>query len=71
VASATGIHGFLSQSSIPGPLLNYPHGDERTSFQTHYFFENLVAAPGIDTGTSGSVATNSNHYNKEAVLPLW
>jgi hypothetical protein len=31
---------------------------EWTFFQTHYFSENLVA-PGIEPGTSGSVARNS------------
>jgi hypothetical protein len=29
-------------------------------FQAHYFSENLVA-PGIEPGTSGSVARNSDH----------
>jgi hypothetical protein len=29
-------------------------------FQTHHFSENLVA-PGIESGTSGSVARNSDH----------
>jgi hypothetical protein len=33
---------------------------EWTAFQTHYFLENLVA-PGIEPGTSGSVASNSDH----------
>jgi hypothetical protein len=37
---------------------------EWTPFQTHYFSENLVA-PGIEPGTSGSVARN--HYTTEAV----
>jgi hypothetical protein len=41
-------------------LLNYPHEAEWTPFQTHYFSENLVA-PGIELGTSGSVARNSDH----------
>jgi hypothetical protein len=29
-------------------------------FQTHYFVENMVV-PGIEPGTSGSVARNSDH----------
>jgi hypothetical protein len=33
---------------------------EWTSFQTRYFFENLVER-GIEPGTSGSVARNSDH----------
>jgi hypothetical protein len=41
-------------------LLNYPHEAEWTPFQTHYYSENLVA-PGIEPGTSGSVARNSDH----------
>jgi hypothetical protein len=36
-------------------LLNYPHEAEWTPFQTHYYSENLIA-PGIDPGTSDSVA---------------
>jgi hypothetical protein len=31
-----------------------------TTFQTHYFSENMVA-PGIEHGTSGSVAKNCDH----------
>jgi hypothetical protein len=38
-------------------------------FQTHYFSENLVAA-GIEPGTSGSVARNSDHWTTEAVYKL-
>jgi hypothetical protein len=45
-------------------LLSYPHEFEWTPFQTHYFSENLVA-PGIELGTSGSVARNSDHYTTE------
>jgi hypothetical protein len=41
-------------------LLNYPHEAEWSPFQTHYFSDNLVS-PGIVTGTSGSVARNSDH----------
>jgi hypothetical protein len=38
---------------------NFTHEAECTPFQTHYFSENLVA-PGIEPGTSGSVAKNSD-----------
>jgi hypothetical protein len=41
-------------------LLSYPDEAEWTPFQTHYFSENLVAL-GIEPGTSGSVARNSDH----------
>jgi hypothetical protein len=34
--------------------------------QTHYFSENLVVQ-GIELGTTGSVARNSDHYTTEAV----
>jgi hypothetical protein len=37
-----------------------------TPFQTPYFSENLVGS-GIDPGTSGSVARNSDHWTTEAV----
>jgi hypothetical protein len=47
-------------------LLSYPHVAEWTLFQTHYFSENLVT-PGIDRGTSGSVARNSDYQTTEAV----
>jgi hypothetical protein len=40
--------------------LNRTHEAEWTPFQTHYFSENLLA-PGIERGTSGSVARNSGH----------
>jgi hypothetical protein len=36
------------------------HEVEWTPFQTLYFSENLVL-PGIEPGTSGSVARNSDH----------
>jgi hypothetical protein len=39
---------------------------EWTPFQTHYFSKNVVA-PGIEPGTSGSVARNSDHKITEAV----
>jgi hypothetical protein len=48
--------GFLDTK----PLLNYPYEDEWTPFQTHYFSENLVV-PGIEPGTSASLAKNSDH----------
>jgi hypothetical protein len=38
---------------------DYTHEAEWTPFQTRCFSEN-VAAPGIEPGTSGSVARNSN-----------
>jgi hypothetical protein len=47
-------------------LLNYHHEADWTPFQTHYFKENVVA-PGIEPGTSGSVARNSDHQTTEAV----
>jgi hypothetical protein len=43
-------------------LLNYPHEVEWTTFQTHYFSENLVE-PGIEPGTSGPIARNSERMN--------
>jgi hypothetical protein len=49
-------------------LLTYPHEAEWTPFQTHYFSENLVVL-GIKTGTSGSVARNSDHKTTEASGP--
>jgi hypothetical protein len=41
-------------------LLTYPHPDEWNPFQTNYFSENLVT-PGIEPGTCGYVARNSDH----------
>jgi hypothetical protein len=41
-------------------LLNYPYAAEWIPFQAHYFSGNLVA-PGIEPGTSVSVARNSEH----------
>jgi hypothetical protein len=56
-----------SRFSSSKPLLFLPSSTsvvlneaEWTTFQTHYFSENLVA-PGIEPGTSGSVARNSDH----------
>jgi hypothetical protein len=40
---------------------------EWTPFQTHYYSENLLV-PGIEPGTSESVARKSDHYITEAVL---
>jgi hypothetical protein len=37
-------------------LLIYPHKAEWTSFQTHYYTENLVV-PGIEPGTPKSAAS--------------
>jgi hypothetical protein len=48
-------------------LLSYPHEAEWIRFQTRYISENLVAL-GVEPGTSGSVARNSDHYTIEAVL---
>jgi hypothetical protein len=39
----------------------------RDRLQTHYFTENLVA-PGIEAGTSGTVARNSDHLTTETVF---
>jgi hypothetical protein len=54
--------GFLDRSRYSPfkQLLSYPHEAEWTPFQTQYFSENLVA-PGIERGTSTSVASNSDH----------
>jgi hypothetical protein len=40
---------------------------EWTPFQTHCYSENLVA-PGIEPGTSGLAARNSDYYTTEAVI---
>jgi hypothetical protein len=47
-------------------LLNCPREAEWTLFQIPYFSEYL-AGPGLDPGTSGSVARNSNQYVTKAV----
>jgi hypothetical protein len=66
VVSATNPHvvnfGFLDRSRYYPfkQIHSYPHEAEWTPFQTHYFSENLVA-PGIEYGTSGSVARNADH----------
>jgi hypothetical protein len=56
------IFDFLDRSRYYSlkKLLNYPHEAEWTAFQSHYFSENLVE-PGIEPGTSESVARNSGH----------
>jgi hypothetical protein len=56
------ILGFLDRSRYYffQVALNCIHEAEWTPFQTHYFSENLVAQ-GIEPGTSGSVARNSDH----------
>jgi hypothetical protein len=41
-------------------LLSCTHETEWAPFQTHYFSENLIA-PGVEPGTSGFVARNSDH----------
>jgi hypothetical protein len=72
VVSAVDPPGHQSWFSRPGAafpfkyLLSYAHEAEWTPFQTHYFSENLVA-PGIEPGTSGSVARNSDHLTTEVV----
>jgi hypothetical protein len=53
--------GFIDQRRYFSiQLLSYPHEAEWTPYQTHYYQENLVA-PGIESGTSGSAARNSDH----------
>jgi hypothetical protein len=42
---------------------------EWTLFQTHCYYENLVA-PGIEPGTSGSAAGNSDHKTTEVVISI-
>jgi hypothetical protein len=60
--------GFLDRSRYFSfkLLLIYPHEAEWSPFHTHYFSENLVA-PGIEPGTSGSVARNSDHFSTNSV----
>jgi hypothetical protein len=41
-------------------LLIYLHEAEWNPFEIHYYSDNLVA-PGIEPGTSGSLARNSDH----------
>jgi hypothetical protein len=50
-------------------LLIYPHEAEWTLLQTHRFSENVVAS-GIESGTSGCAARNSDHWNKQAVAKM-
>jgi hypothetical protein len=54
--------GFLDRSRYFSIQVtpHYPHEAEWTPFQTHHYSENLVAR-GIEPGTSGSVARNSDH----------
>jgi hypothetical protein len=47
-------------------LLSCTHEAEWIPFQTQYFSEHLLA-PGIEPGTSGYVARNSDHQTAEAV----
>jgi hypothetical protein len=69
VVSATDPHGrilgFLERSRYYF-FLSCIHEAEWTTFQTNYFSENLVA-PGIEPGTSGSVARNSDHQTTDSV----
>jgi hypothetical protein len=64
VASATDPNDSYSRFSRPETLLF--EEAEGTPFQTRYFTENMVA-PGIESGTSGYVATNVDHWTREAV----
>jgi hypothetical protein len=58
----TGAATFLSSSS--SFILTRA---EWVPFQTHCYSENL-AAPGIESGTSGYAARNSDYYTTVAVL---
>jgi hypothetical protein len=66
VVSATNPYGrilyFLTAAATISSkwLLNSTHEVDWTPFQTRYFSENLVAL-GIELGTSGSVARNSDY----------
>jgi hypothetical protein len=62
------IFGFLDRSRYFSfkQLLSYPHEAEWTPYQIHYFSENLVEL-GIEPGTSGIVARNSDHETTELV----
>jgi hypothetical protein len=51
---------------LAAPQLYNTYEAESIPIQTHYFSENLVV-PGIRPGTSGSVASKSDHYTTEAV----
>jgi hypothetical protein len=64
--------GFLDHNRYFSPfkyILNYPHKAQWTPFQIHCFSENVVE-PGIEPGTFGSVARNSNHQTTEAANRL-
>jgi hypothetical protein len=50
-------------------VFSYPHEAEWTPFQIHYISEHLIA-PGIELGTSGSVARNCDHWTTEALTKL-
>jgi hypothetical protein len=56
------ILGFLDRSRyfVFQAALQFYYAAEWTPFQIHYFSENLVA-PGIEPGTSGPIARNSDH----------
>jgi hypothetical protein len=53
-------HGKSPTAIIPVFWTGAGHEAELTLFQTHYYSENLVAQ-GIKSGTSVSVARNSDH----------
>jgi hypothetical protein len=62
------IFGFLDRSRYFFiQVAPQPHEAEWTPFRTPYFSENLVG-PGMEPGTSGSVARNSDHETTEAVI---
>jgi hypothetical protein len=48
--------------SYTAQLLRYPQDAQWTQFDTHYISEAMVKL-GIESGTSGSVARNSDHYD--------
>jgi hypothetical protein len=66
VVSATNPHGRIPYSLTAAAtisskwLLNSTHQADWTPFQTHYFSENLIVL-GIELGTFGSVARNSDY----------
>jgi hypothetical protein len=64
VVSATdpqgGILGFLDTEPLLFHSSSYPREAKWTPFQYHYFSENLVG-PGIEPGSSGSVARNCDY----------
>jgi hypothetical protein len=74
VVSVTDPHrrniGFLDRSHYCFfQILNCTHETEWAPFQTHYFSESLVASK-IEPGTSGSVASNPDHYTIEVKITV-